>query len=220
MSESRVEEYLKAAMTEEKESDLPAPRSRVEKLLKNIADADYQPRTHYVEKAFEDITWDGDTTGKAPVPVNNLVYYKVSDQTPAYEQLLGATLVTPTGKAVTVVEKANVAGEVAMRWLNDNLLYGMHFVVVYTPTSVDGISFPSTGVYFAVSYGSHTISLKAKETVHQLDEKYLPDTIARTKDINAAKDYILVNSSTEGSTKKFKITVDDTGLITATEVTE
>lgn len=30
----------------------------------------------------------------------------------------------------------------------------------------------------------------------------------------------IINSSTEGSTKKFKITVDDTGTITATEVTE
>lgn len=33
-------------------------------------------------------------------------------------------------------------------------------------------------------------------------------------------DEILISSSTPNSTKKFKITVDDTGALTATEVTE
>ena len=32
-------------------------------------------------------------------------------------------------------------------------------------------------------------------------------------------DELILNSSTEGSTKKFKITVDDTGTLSATEVT-
>lgn len=40
----------------------------------------------------------------------------------------------------------------------------------------------------------------------------------------ATKEYVdnkevVVNSSTEGSTKKFKITVDDTGALSAVEVT-
>lgn len=41
-----------------------------------------------------------------------------------------------------------------------------------------------------------------------IDEKYLP---ARTE--------IIMKSSTEGSIKKFKITVDDTGTLTTTAVT-
>ena len=32
--------------------------------------------------------------------------------------------------------------------------------------------------------------------------------------------YIILRSSTENSTKKFKITVDDNGVLTATEITE
>lgn len=36
----------------------------------------------------------------------------------------------------------------------------------------------------------------------------------------SAHDSIILNSTTEGSTKKFVITVDDTGELTATEVTE
>lgn len=45
-------------------------------------------------------------------------------------------------------------------------------------------------------------------TLKQIDPKYLPVT-----------DSIVVNSSTAASTKKFKITVDDSGTISATEVT-
>lgn len=43
----------------------------------------------------------------------------------------------------------------------------------------------------------------------KLDEKFLPESV----------ESVIIRSSTEGSTKKFKITVDDSGTITATEVT-
>lgn len=43
--------------------------------------------------------------------------------------------------------------------------------------------------------------------IHKIDEKYLPDTCS-----------VILPSSTEGSTKKFKITVDDSGTISAVEV--
>lgn len=43
--------------------------------------------------------------------------------------------------------------------------------------------------------------------IHKIDEKYLPDAHS-----------VILPSSTKGSTKKFKITVDDSGTLTATEV--
>lgn len=61
---------------------------------------------------------------------------------------------------------------------------------------------------------SHTISFSwMVPKVIKIDEKYLPDNVV-TK-----SDELIINSSTEGSTKKFKITVDDSGTISATEVT-
>ena len=48
--------------------------------------------------------------------------------------------------------------------------------------------------------------------VKQLSEDYIPNTIQRVGD------EVIIASSTEGSTKKFKITVDDSGAITATEI--
>ena len=50
-------------------------------------------------------------------------------------------------------------------------------------------------------------------TIHMLDEKYIPKTVQRVGDD------VILSSSTSGSTKKFKITVDDTGTLSATEVT-
>ena len=59
---------------------------------------------------------------------------------------------------------------------------------------------------------SHTIGIKhIIPDNYTLKEEYMPDTIA-------PKELILV-SSTEGSTKRFRITVDDSGTITATEIT-
>lgn len=51
------------------------------------------------------------------------------------------------------------------------------------------------------------------ETIKTLDPMFLPPIIQRVGDD------VIINSSTAGSTKKFKITVDDAGTISATEVT-
>lgn len=44
---------------------------------------------------------------------------------------------------------------------------------------------------------------------HKLDANYLPESV----------DFVVLNSATAGSTKKFKITVNDSGTLTATELT-
>ena len=58
-------------------------------------------------------------------------------------------------------------------------------------------------------------NVKVIDPLKPLDEKFIPDTVLKDGD----KEFIL-SSSTEGSTKKFKITVDDNGTLTATEVVE
>lgn len=52
-----------------------------------------------------------------------------------------------------------------------------------------------------------------KYEIKQLDDALIPDTIQRVEGD------VILPSSTTGSTKKFKITVDDSGTISATEVT-
>ena len=59
---------------------------------------------------------------------------------------------------------------------------------------------------------SHTISVKRTgEIVIPMAEEFIPRTLEF--------DNIIMNSSTSSSTKKFKITVNDSGTISATEVT-
>lgn len=62
-----------------------------------------------------------------------------------------------------------------------------------------------TGAFWSNTLGSSTL---------QSAKNYTDQKIA------AARDSIILNSSTEGSTKKFEITVDDSGEISATEITE
>ena len=64
---------------------------------------------------------------------------------------------------------------------------------------------------------SHTISVKKiEETVTPMAEEFMP---VIPSDKMPTVPYLLVNSSTPDSIKKFKITVDDSGAISATEVT-
>ena len=70
--------------------------------------------------------------------------------------------------------------------------------------SVQSFSFTTDGVY-----ATHDVtSITFPEQVKKLDDKYVPDTIQRVGDD------VIINSSTVDSTKKFKITVDDSGAPT------
>lgn len=62
---------------------------------------------------------------------------------------------------------------------------------------------------------THTIEISIKtEECKTLEETYIPASIQRVGDD------LILNSSTEGSTKKFKLTIDDSGVLTATEIVE
>lgn len=136
-------------------------------------------RTHYIEKAFEDITWDGDTEGRDIGYINDKnIFYKVSDQTPSVEDLIGATKTTTYG----ITSELN---ESQIKQDSDDIIVfeGNGGVVVLAPTTYRGTVFPSTGVYFLLNYGTyHITELKAKETVHKLDKKFLPDDIGGVTD--------------------------------------
>lgn len=65
----------------------------------------------------------------------------------------------------------------------------------------------SVNAYFADG-ADHFLSILDGESYNQMPEGYLPESV----------DGVVIRSSTEGSSKKFKLTVDDSGTITATEV--
>lgn len=63
------------------------------------------------------------------------------------------------------------------------------------------------------NYKSGVYLVVVEETVKQLDERMIPPTIQRVGND------VIIPSSTADSTKRFKITVDDSGTLSATEVT-
>lgn len=75
----------------------------------------------------------------------------------------------------------------------------------------------STGVLFDIE-----INLTIEKMIMQIDEDCIPDSIARKAELDSRitdKEVILTSSTTD-STKKFKITVNDSGTLTATEITK
>lgn len=87
---------------------------------------------------------------------------------------------------------------------------------------VGGCTFPEKGTYFCCSDMVTVTGVAlgkdadpeitwdgSTSEVKKLDEKFIPTVSS-----------LVIKSSTADSTKKFKITVDDTGTISATEVTE
>ena len=76
--------------------------------------------------------------------------------------------------------------------------------------SLQSFAFNTDGVY-----ATHKVkSITFPEQVKKLDDKYIPDTIQRVGDD------LIINSSTVDSTKKFKITVDDSGTPTVTNTND
>lgn len=64
--------------------------------------------------------------------------------------------------------------------------------------------------FYAADGGEHTISISILlNDINKMPECYMPESVSG----------IVVRSSTLGSTKKFKLTVDDSGTVTAKEIT-
>lgn len=102
--------------------------------------------------------------------------------------------------------------------------FGTGFIVFITTDNVEygGIVFPEKGVYFACGSDFYIAGIASAdsdtpeitwdgniETIKTIDPKYIPSELNE----------VILPSSTSGSSKKFKITVNDNGAITATEVT-
>ena len=97
------------------------------------------------------------------------------------------------------------------------------FIIATDNLEFNGVVFPEKGVYFTsipdnyyvtgiASADSDTPEITwdgSLETIKTIDPKYIPNELNE----------IILPSSTSGSSKKFKITVNDNGAISATEVT-
>lgn len=165
-----------------------------------------------------------DTLGEIEAAVNNKVD-KVSgkglstnDFTNDYKAKVDSALQSYTETDPTVPAWAKAANKPTYtasdvgavptsRTVNGKVLSGN-----ITLSAADVGALPSSTALFSGSYND----LTDKPTIPSIDglatTAYVDNAVANTE--------FILNSATEGSTKKFRVTVDDSGTLTAVEVTE
>ena len=157
------------------------------------------------DKAFEPIVWDGNTEGLENLA--GMPAYKVSDFAPSLNELVNGGTIEYTAQG-NKVKTTFTAADIDTSTPNilsindeDGAAQGTVVMVVVADTELAPNMIAKTGTYFMGMSNLVTHSLIPNATVKPLDEKYMP---------------IL----TSPSGKKFKITVDDSGTLSAAEVTE
>ena len=145
-------------------------------------------------------------------------YVKVSDEVPSW-----ATLGAPIKYWSSDGDNGTIISEDYLDLGNGSFLAGDYaFIIATDNVKLDGMVFPEKGVYFTflqnVVYTTGLASVDSNTpeitwdgnigTLKTIDPKYIPSELNE----------VILPSSTSGSSKKFKITVNDAGAISATEV--
>ena len=170
------------------------------------------------------ITWDGNTEGLVSGTMGDgqpFPMFKVSDLVLTDEQLKMATTTNSAGTIIVIKDQWESGIEDGGVVVGEDLTLAVQVL----EARVDGATldyggmtlvFPEKGLYFMVfPDGTYVKSFTTTEPIEhektvikKVDEKYLPDSV----------DGVVIRSSTADSTKKFKLTVDDSGTIRAVEI--
>ena len=165
---------------------------------------DYMPEGYPSKSVLCDIEWDGDTSGLVSVADT---YYKVANYTEATKaDLVGCILSVqndPKHPEPFVVEEKLIKDTL----IPHAIMIADYVIFVSEPTSFNHVNFTEPGIYFA-KMGELYAARLIKQTITPMAEEFLPSEV----------NDLIMNSSTPDSAKKFKITVDDSGNLTATEV--
>ena len=173
-----------------------------------------------VTKKGVDIKWDGVIGDRECVDMGSgILLVKVSDEVLTSEQLSGAKIIQTSSDGVqTITQSSTIDGNTLVD--NNGVLMqqgSFQFTVV-------GEQAVATYGHSAGTYILHMVEGSATayvSSIYKQDEtgivpipaEYIDDAIQR---VGAD---VIIPSSTPNSTKKFRITVDDSGTLKATEVT-
>ena len=146
-------------------------------------------------------TFDKQTSGRPYFNFNNFTYYKISDFAPAPENVISFIGTNENGENSSKITVGNNCAE-----------YGCFIVV----TSAGTCSLPIGGGIYALYPQSTGLYARYPE----YNNKSAAGTGKFILQINSSwpANGLLLKSSNPNSTKKFQITVDDNGALTATEV--
>ena len=142
-------------------------------------------RTHWEEDTQTTIEWDGGTRGRRTWVVKNAfgdirdTYYKISDLCPVEEDVVGSVIEFSDGttRAITAKDYSGFTNGVA---------YVNYLCLVNSPSALGGnvIDPDIVGVYAKNADGVYPARYTCGVfEVHTLDEKFIPESIARKTDI-------------------------------------
>ena len=208
------------------------PITRMEKFLKQFGGGggggsvpkplpyDYMPEGYPYKEQSETVflDWDGNIGDKENVHVSDFLegeayFVKVGDTIPQKEDFVGAAIQSNFGEVSTVSSET-------LFDLTGGYAVGSEMILVVSDKDtfvLYGVKLPSNGLWVSKFRNKSGVwsycqsIIRTSETIHTMAPEFIPNI--------AEIDRIIMKSSTTDSTKKFKITVDDSGAISATEVT-
>lgn len=169
-----------------------------------------------VEEHLRQITWDGVLVDDLSFEYDGRMLQRVDDAALSIDELDGATL--SFTKSDGSVKDVTIAKSDILEMVPNVFYYfksGVGGPLIFVtadgnPPAVHGVVFSRKGVYFPKTSSYYVSKL----------EYTASKTIRSTAFDSIITEEMIIPSSTEGSTKKFKISIDDAGTITATEVTQ
>lgn len=121
------------------------------------------------------ITWDGDTEGREVYELGGYFACKIQDEPLNKNQLIGATISSLGATEVPSVE----ISDNNIIYLSEDALSISGVISIFNDTEIDTVTLPK-GLYFCSAGGVYVSALtkeaSTKETVHQIDEKYIPSS--------------------------------------------
>lgn len=132
------------------------------------------------------IEWDGNTEGRDAFEFDTeTIYYKVSDVVPSREELVGHTIEWTVNGSIHSMEQSMIE---FLEQHTGCFIFNYCIVVQDTEITINDKAYtaPSTGVYFLkMAENDYGCSLDYEVTdLRYLDEKFIPNTIARKSDIS------------------------------------
>lgn len=175
---------------------------------------DLTDKPFYEEGSGATITWDGNTEGlESSNSFQGVTSYHVSDLTPSIDELIGGNLAFSDGQSLEVAEDWIITLSDDVIMIGELSVFVAYKENATFTNSNTTVVFPKQGVYFTkgndgVFYTSSLIY--GSSIIKTLDEKFIPDTIARITDIEYALEDaiedamdVVGNLSDLATTKKF-----------------
>ena len=139
------------------------------------------------------LTWDGNTEGLVSAETGEFTFYKIADDVFSDEQIKTMTISASIGQTFVVADLWEQAQGVSIFVAEDYTIAMMMACIRKDGVVYDNVIFPEKGLYVAsipdAFYidritSTDPIFTTTATTVKPIEEKYIPDTIARTIDVD------------------------------------